>query len=157
MVGNILLTRKCTFNDCMFMSTSLPARAAPPFPGPPHGHAPFWREAGPLIPANFHRKCLEFRFRFREWTLIFFSSFLTSYVIFFFLISTSTSDAFKANCPGLHRKPWLLRRRSPLLHRSLRHRNLRPPEKKMTLSWENLVELWQEGKKPRKVNSEQNN
>lgn len=84
-------------------------------------------------------------------------NFLCNFVFCFFLSSTSTSDAFRANCPGLRRKPWLLRRRSPLLHRSLRRRNLRPPERKMTLSWENLVELWQEGKKPRKVNSEQNN
>lgn len=159
--GNIFLSRKCILNDCIFSHSRWlrwPAGAGPPFPGLRHGrdHAPFGREAGPLIPANLHRKCLEFRFRFREWTLIFFFfSFLTSFVIFF-LISTSTSDAFWANSPGLHRKGWLLRLRSLPPHRSLRLRNLRPPEKKMTPSWENLVELWQEGKKPRKVNSQQN-
>lgn len=43
-------------------------------------------EEGPLTPANFGRKCLEFRFRFREWTVIFFF-YLALQPIF---ISTST-------------------------------------------------------------------
>ena len=34
-------------------------------------------EEGPLTPANFGRKCLEFRFRFREWTVIFFFFFFS--------------------------------------------------------------------------------
>lgn len=48
---------------------------------------------------------------------------------------------------------WRLRLRSLRPLRSLRHPNLRLPERKMTLSWENLVELWREGKRLKKVNS----
>lgn len=155
---NIFLSRKCILTDCIFVDNQreldrlfLDGLIATPPLGGRRGR-------------SFHSTSTE-----NVWNSVsalgsgrwFFSPLLLLNLLcnffFFNITSTSTLDACWANCPGLHRKRWLLRLRSPPPHRSLRHRNLRPPEKKMTPSWENLVELWQEGKKPRKVNSEQNN
>lgn len=109
------------------------------------------------------RKCLEFRFRFREWTEIFFSlslspshqlDFPTKFC--FHVPNSELRTVRRTNSTGLNRirasyRRWLRRHRSPRLPRSLRRPNLLLPERKMTLSWGNLVELWREGKKQKKV------
>lgn len=66
-------------------SRGLPSASAP---GPPP------EKEGPVTPANFGRKCLEFRFRFREWTVIFFSYLRTNFY------SHGNSDSFKLTFPG---------------------------------------------------------
>lgn len=103
-----------------------------------------WRGGGGAWhSANFGRKCLEFRFRFREGTQIF--PFLVN------LLSTSTQTEARWILIAL--RQWLLRPRSPRPHRNPRRPSPRPPERKMTRSWANLVELWPGGKRLKKVNS----
>lgn len=146
-------------------SGSAPAPLLPvPAPGPrlrllpaarrllPPAARPSSAGEGPLTPADLGRKCLEFRFRFREWTVIFFF-FLTSRPTF---LTASTREVLRP-LPRI-KSPlprWLLRLRSPRPPRNLRRPNPRPPERRMTLSWENSVELWREGKRRKKVKSSQ--
>lgn len=119
---------------------------------PPARSRPSSTEEGPLTPANFGRKCLEFRFRFREWTVIFFFFFFLSFTSKPTFISTSARTVrwqLSRIKPSL--RPWPLRLKSHRPLRSPRRPNLRPPERKMTLSWGNLAELWREGKRRKKV------
>ena len=109
---------------------------------------PSSREEGPLTPANFEAKYLEFRFRFREWTQIFLAPSLppsppplpTSQPSSIPNLSTWTLRGEPSRILVLSRR-WLPRLRSPRPLRNLRHPSPRPPGRRTTPSWENLVEL----------------